>query len=184
VRSRQGGVEGADQSLPCSSRSPGASPVRGSAPWPREVPALSASPPALPRPILGLEGSLPLLAAANPSLPPEPGYGTPSNMPLHLPSQQRSFAAPFVVSTIPILMACVDMSVILMHMQSTTLDAARAQLAHRKKKNNTLRLMGLLAQDCPHKLSTFMMMPSSTHTKSKYLTWFRGTFEHWTRGGM
>ena len=35
-------------------------------------------------------------------------------------------------------MACVDMSVILMHMQSAALDAAKAQLAHRRKKKKLI----------------------------------------------
>ena len=54
-------------------------------------------------------------------------------MPLHLPLQLRSIATTHAAFAIPILMACIDMSVIVMHMQNVSMEAGRARLAYKKK---------------------------------------------------
>ena len=139
LKVREADVDDAHHSHPSSGRPPVSSPFQALAPSAREVPALaSPSPPLLPGAPIRPDCSLPPLSAASPCLPTDTGCGTPISMPLHLPPIQRSFATTLLVAAIPILMACIDMSVMLMHIQTTTVDADKAQLAHRKKRKQMI----------------------------------------------
>jgi hypothetical protein len=74
----------------------------------------------------------------NPAEPPVSPCAGATSMPLHLAPQRRSVATAHVVSAIPILMACIDMAVIIMHMQTASMETARARIAYRTKKRRVV----------------------------------------------
>jgi hypothetical protein len=79
-------------------------------------------------------GSPPRAAPNWSGVRPLPTCGEGTSNPLHPPENIASRHELELTSAIPVIMACIDMSVAIMHMYTTTIEASRAQHAYKKRK--------------------------------------------------
>ena len=96
------------------------------------APVSSAATPMLEA-LLGAE-STPRAATNGSGVCTSPPCGEGTSIPLQAAASVGTNIAPPLTTVIPVIMACIDMSVAIMHMYTTTTEATKAQLANKKRR--------------------------------------------------
>ena len=112
------------------------------------VHGVTAPEPLATGPLLSLAGTAdawsPLPAeASSPCIAPGSPCGPHANIPLQLTRNTKSITATNVVAAFPIIVACIDMAVVMMHMYNASMKETRAKLAHRKKSKQDVEGNGV-----------------------------------------
>ena len=63
----------------------------------------------------------------------ESTWGPPASIPLHIPARTKSIVVSTAAFVIPIIVSCIDMTMVMMHLHNATMEAVAAKFAHRKK---------------------------------------------------
>ena len=138
-------VHAGDQSDSDAEAVPDVSPPLEALSFCRERPAPN------PAPTTGTLATGALLETFSVVRPPPPASCPPplspctgvDNIPLQAQPHRRTITTGQMASAMPLIVACINMAVTMMHMHMTTTDAIRTQRAHKKGQNEELSARGL-----------------------------------------
>ena len=118
----------------------------------RDAPAPPSRPSAATPPLqaaLGLYSPPPPATKGSGALPLLP-FGGGVSIPLHPPLESEGeISEPRITAAIPVIMACINMSIAIMHMYTTTSEATKTQLSNKKRSKRCTKDIGVDAAPNP-----------------------------------